>query len=378
MYNYYKHFSFYEHEYYSCPWIEAGLTFGPQSLTCCCISHHGNRGWPLLVPNFLGEVIPLDEVIAAKQKLIISNQQPDHDPACRGCSFLKKRNWKPRKYLFDRLNFSHFYKCNLKCVYCYTTQPGYAHFNEIKLLPSLSMMIKESILDPHSMIIWGGGEPTILSEFDSIFSLLGNYGVCQTLNTNGTILSEAILKWLPLGRFKIVISIDAGTAETYQKIKGVNAFEKVWAHTKQYAAAGKQRVFVKYIFLNINCGEINLFVDQIDKANINMVFADFEGSYTKIPTEIIEAAGLLSFELRRRGVWFGTMGVGANAHPEQMWSHKVTEAHHRISREKPFALSEWTGLGKQMYHSMASLIRSGYDPATIRQNILSTLSNVFR
>jgi organic radical activating enzyme len=376
-----KHLSSYEYEYYSCPWIEGGLVFGPQSLHCCCISHHGDRGWPVLVQKFSGEFFPVEEVLAAKHRLIVSNQQSDHDPACRGCLFLQKRKWKPRNYLFDRLNLSHFTKCNLMCEYCWTMQPGFTHVDEnISLFQSLKMLIEKRLLAHRSMIIWGGGEPTILPEFESIFSLLANHGAFQTLNTNGVVLSKVILKWLPISRFKVVISIDAGTPETYQIIKGVNAFYKVWANAKEYARIGRQRVFVKYVFFDINCGETTLFVNQVDRAKIKMVFADVDGRSTAIPTKIIEAAGLMSFELRRRGIWFGAMGVGANCLPEEMWPNKVAEAHRRISREKQnyLSVSEWVGRGKQMYHSIAAFIRCGYDPATIRQNILSNLRNVFR
>ena len=124
---------------------------------------------------------------------------------------------------------------------------------------------------------------------------------------------------------------------------------------------------------------IDSFVDLVDKAGIQMVLADFDGRKSTIPEEIIKAAGLLSFELRQRGIWLGTMGVGANAHPELIWSAKVAAAHRKISREKNTSLfSEWLGLARQNFNSIISLARSGYDPATIRENFLSALKNIIR
>jgi organic radical activating enzyme len=374
-----KHFSSYQPEYYSCPWIEGGLVFFPQSLHACCIAHHDGRGWPVLVEKFAGESLPLEEILVGRQNLIVSNQKPEHDPACRGCSFLQKRRWKPKKFLFDHLNFSHFTRCNLKCTYCWSTQPGFVHVTEnVNLVPFLKMMIEKGLLARHSSVLWGGGEPTILPEFESMFSLLANHGAFQTLNTNAVLKSKVILQWLPVSRFKVVVSIDAGTPETYQKIKGANAFAKVWANVREYAHIGRQRVFVKYLFDDHNCSEVDFFIDQINKAKIAMVFADVDGRINPIPQEIIEAAGLLSYELRRRGIWFGAMGVGANAHPGQLWPQKVAAVHRRLSREKQSnsAISEWVGLGKQMCNSLSAFWFAGYDPATVRQNILSTFANI--
>ncbi len=363
-------------QYYSCAWLEGGLAFVGSSLRACCTSHHGDRGLPILIEDFAGDLV-LRDIQAARAELIRANQDPGHLPACRGCRFLSRRRWKPRQFSFDRLNLSHFTKCNLACEYCWTTQPGFKPLaKSLDLVPVLEDMIQSSLLAPGSIVGWGGGEPTILPGFSSIFGLLSKHGSMQNLNTNATILSATLLEWLPRSKCKVVISVDAGTRDTYLKIKGADFFNLVWKNAREYASVGKERVFAKFVLTDSNHEEVDEFLGCVVKAGIRMVIGDLDARcQTPISDAVINAAGRLSYGCRREGLWFGAMGAGANALSGNLWANHVLSSRQNASRNSPVSLRLRSGIGylRQIRHAAASVIRTGYDPDTLWHNVRSLL-----
>lgn len=61
------------------------------------------------------------------------------------------------------------------------------------------------------------------------------YGATSEVYTNGTILSKTLLEAMINNKASVMISIDAGTKESFNIIKGKNLFEKVVKNIDKYA-----------------------------------------------------------------------------------------------------------------------------------------------
>jgi sulfatase maturation enzyme AslB (radical SAM superfamily) len=303
--------------YWSCQWQEGGLAFTSPAIRVCCVSHHETLGGPLLIHRYDGEKLNLIQLLEEKDTIILRNQQPARNASCAGCGMLEKKKWPVRKYPFDLINFSHFTRCNLKCSYCYIMKPGFVHSDKpYRVLPVVRDLIADKLLDPNATILWGGGEPTILEEFEDLFDLLQAHGTWQTVCTNGVVLSPAILAALPTMRGEILISIDAGTRATFKELKGVDAFDRVRQSLREYASVSREKVTAKIILARQNCGEVMEFLDCIERAGVRTIRVDVDNYAPVLAPEVVKGGSLLCKEAKRRGMRVLVGGCGSSGHPE--------------------------------------------------------------
>jgi pyruvate-formate lyase-activating enzyme len=293
---------------------------------------------PELVGEYHGGRLPIEDIIDARKQIRGENQQPERHSQCRNCELLSYQHWPAKSYPIDIINFSHFEKCNLKCTYCLFVRSDYKpsrfHAN---LLPMVEEVIRQGYLSPKAYILWGGGEVTLLSEFAEMFEVLCHHGARHYVATNGVLLSETLLKWLPRRNVEVVVSVDAGLRATYRMIKQVDAFDAVWKHIAAYAKAGGDKACAKIILTRQNVNEIPEFMDKVAQAGVRWVMADVDIGNPVLEPDIVEAAGLLGIECLRRGIEFGAGAGGALSHPENRFRLKVQDAR----RARLMALSRW-------------------------------------
>ena len=272
--------------YPSCPWIEEGLAFNRRSLNSCLIVHH-ERGYPYLT-DFSGGEVDVETVMTARARIIQANQQGGHE-TCLGCSKLEIRQWPEPAYPFRFLGIAHFSHCNIACDYCFLQwqdpadlAPGYAPY---EVLPAIQGLIREGCLAPDVVVDWGGGEPTIHPEFDPVLRLLTEFGATTYIHTNGTRFPQLLEEEILTRRIGIICSIDAGTPETWQRIKGKNLLSTVWRNIRRYISCGCQ-VTLKYIAMDRNCSEqeLHAFVHEAMQAGIKELILDIDYRHP-IPSE---------------------------------------------------------------------------------------------
>lgn len=163
--------------------------------------------------------------------------------------------------------------CNHNCGFCAYRMEGYAsnqHFGTIgsdgtvnnnppRFIPTAKAI--EIIKDAAAMGVkavqfTGGGEPTVHPDHLTIFRAALEAGLQCALVTNGCLLREG---WEEvLSRFAWVrVSLDAGTAETYAKIRAVpeRTFDKCLENIRRLAGARGGVVGVSYIVLQENYRE---------------------------------------------------------------------------------------------------------------------------
>lgn len=280
-------------KYVSCKWITSGLEFRHDSVRTCCIAYFQGRDAhkSIILKDYHGEEIDWNDFFI--QKNLRKDLQKNNTPllSCENCIYLEESAWSDENYI-DTILFNHFIKCNSNCIYCGTTNDK-THYKESQaynIYPVLKDMSDKKILrgTPNSLIDFGGGEVSILDEFADIFDLLVANGFENfTINSSGIKYSDVIEKGLKMGVIRLVISPDSGTKETYERIKRVPCFDKVYDNIKRYCFVlnpeNTHLVQVKYIIIpgyNDSVEEIDSWLDKSKKVGVKNVILDLEFVYS--------------------------------------------------------------------------------------------------
>lgn len=274
--------------YKSCQWVNRGIEFRTDSLRLCCYGYLQGRETEyqtVIKQKYHGELPDWNEIFKIKQKFKNMHKKSEYLDACKNCIYLYEKDWDEENYI-NHFTFNHWTKCNCNCSYCYTREDkkAFNSYKEYPLYPIVKDMFKKGIIKhtAESCIIFGGGEPTILHEFDKLIDLFLEKG-CKNIriNSSGIKYSKSIERGLKSGAISLVISTDAGSRETYEKIKRVKTYGKVWGNIRKYAkAAGDTNLLkVKYILyptVNDNYEEIDKWFNEVIKNGVKSVSLSVE------------------------------------------------------------------------------------------------------
>ena len=277
-------------KYVSCKWLESGVCFdngvyGSNIKLCCYMSAPGG-GNAMIFTDYHGEKIDWNEFFKIKQEYRDVQRSGKTVPECEGCVFLEERNW-PQIHYIDHIIFDHFTKCNCACKYCYT-EDDKKMYNKLKtynIFPIIKDMFDKGIIKRGGAIGFGGGEPTILPEFDKLISLfLKNGFTNMRVPSSGIKYSNIIAKGISTGQLSVVVSIDSSSRDTYKKIKQVDTFNTVCKNLNKYAKAQKSiaGVISKYIIIpevNDTYNEIDNWLKFNKENDIRVVVIDIENSW---------------------------------------------------------------------------------------------------
>lgn len=127
--------------------------------------------------------------------------------------------------------------CNLACPDCISRDllnQGYFTRDRIRALTR--EMVEAGV---RAVVLIGGGEPLAHPEIRWVINYLHDHGVKLGLTTNGTLMHK-FMDVLPTKFDWIRVSMDAGTAETFHKIRpsatGKSLFDTVVANMRELAA----------------------------------------------------------------------------------------------------------------------------------------------
>lgn len=164
--------------------------------------------------------------------------------------------------------------CNFKCSYCpYHTQGqnnSLTYHQYVVFQKILKYLEEEKYIDEHTVIKIASGEFAIEKGGNEFAEMAGKYPVC--IFTNASVFSRQAAQAIENSGM-LFCSMDAGTSETFYKIKGVNAFEKVSKNLREYAKYGS--VCLKYILLDgINDTQEDLegFIQLADEVAVRVDF----------------------------------------------------------------------------------------------------------
>lgn len=146
-------------------------------------------------------------------------------------------------------------RCNSRCITCDYWRHGTADMNLAAvrgLLPHLARLRTESVLI-------SGGEPLLNREWPLIVELLRQQGLKLWLLTSGLSLAKHAQRVAAMFD-AVTVSLDGTNRETYQAIRGVDAFDNVCAGIRAVAQLGA-RVSVRVTLQRANYRELPRFVD---------------------------------------------------------------------------------------------------------------------
>ena len=304
-------------KYLSCEYIQHGFNADYEDIKMCCFNCHEGGGRQILIDNYKGAMIDWNKFFKEKRRMRELNKQGITLERCRGCIFLKEREWDDEDYI-NYMVFNHWTLCNCKCRYCFTNGQS-EFFNKRKsynMFPVIKKLADMGKIRGGGEIGFGGGEPALLEEFEPMVNLLLDCG-CDNIRVHSSCVkySPAIERGLREGKLTLVCSVDSGCAETYENIKRVKFFDKVWENLAQYASKqgeNKYKAKTKYIIFpeyNDNKAEFDKFFELTLKAGIKSMVLDVEGGWYEnnkysVPDYIYELLDYASKKTEEAGMKF--------------------------------------------------------------------------
>jgi sulfatase maturation enzyme AslB (radical SAM superfamily) len=176
---------------------------------------------------------------------------------CDGCKMLREDCYPIVPALPKAINLSTCFgkdKCNFNCIYC-----GQKVFNRIKNEMTAYDIFADCVTSHRELaIFWNAGEITINPHCEKILDLWLDNNICGQICTNASIYNSKLASVLRYTDTTLNVSVDAGTRETFARVKGVDCFEKVVGNLDKYADFANA-IYLKYIF----CHEMNFTNDDI-------------------------------------------------------------------------------------------------------------------
>lgn len=338
----------------SCRYLEGGLSFAYNAVKVCAVRHHG-RGAPELVKIDKTE-LNLESLLEARDSIRRQNQQEGQHPSCQGCPNLAEGEWPASSHPIHWLGITHYIACNLSCNYCWLTWAAWSPRNSVKpkpiqryqIIPVVKEMAARDMFAPDTVIDWGGGgEPTLMPEFEWCFSFFRERGFTQWIHTNSVRMPKCISDLgTGLEKVRILTSIDAGSAETYRTMKNSAAFPSVLENLKGYKERGAE-INIKYIVTEENCSETEAraFIDEVKPIAPAAILLDIDYRFPSPTSPIFEGLLRLQEMANEAGIHVETGSTGANSAPEyqlterlgqklKRWEHQQTEQHKFIAYER--------------------------------------------
>lgn len=280
----------------SCKQLRGGLVYEGGALYACCAVNCGKR--PFLAKVNEDGTFDIQKVIAARKQIEKELNTTGANPVCNGCPLLEKLpeslpSDKETYYVCHGFNIGESHHCNFRCIYCAFNKVHLcSEPRRVTMTPIIKFLLKHDMLAKDAYVSVAGGEPLLMPDFDDALALLLEPGqTAITLNTNLSVWSDAVAKVLNSGRVLIRTSIDAGTPETFARIKGRDLFWKVVENAWRYANINPDQVLLKYICMRENSNDKDMLgLLNILNANMSQVLIDFD-YYTPPDKNILRFAG---------------------------------------------------------------------------------------
>ncbi|WP_033152800.1 radical SAM protein [Pseudobutyrivibrio ruminis] len=289
--------------YISCPSLENVAIITNEGIySCCSLDNIRNSAPYVNWKSSLEETV--DAFIQQRDTIIRELQDKKTRNACTDCPALSKARWSTERRI-RVLALSLSYPCQLKCSYCELLSNGKnAVYNpkEIEKAKSIdieklmALLEKRGGFDPSEPIQLSGGEITLAPNKKKFLSTVSKYPL--QVFTNAIIYDEDVSRAVKKDCSSYLnVSIDAGTADTYIKVKGVDAFEQVVSTLAHYSNDGIQ-ILLKYILLSDNCTQEDYdgFIEIAKSNNTKEVYisCDITSKTDMLPQEVIDGAVFLA------------------------------------------------------------------------------------
>lgn len=251
-------------ERWSCRDLQGSLFLAPDEVRTCCKRFFVDgemRGDVKLVD---ADHANLADIMDAKTELIRQINMGNETP-CTGCPFMEFKEWAPISLTY--LSMEQHSVCQMKCTYCDDRYYG-GKLPEYDVAALIKELDEARLLATVQTVVWGGGEPTVGKQFGKLTGMFyDTFGVHQRILTNAVKWSPVTSAMLDDHAASIVASVDAGTEETFRKVRGIGGLDRVMTHIQRYSVNNPHGVTIKYILTedNSTVDEVIAFRHLIEK-----------------------------------------------------------------------------------------------------------------
>ena len=168
-------------------------------------------------------------------------------------------------------------RCNEFCQQCPRTLLSREDDRDLSFENFCRIVEQFPVLD--RVVLHGLGEPLLNKDLPRMVRYLKDRGTYVLFNSNGTLLNEKRGQALiDAGLDQYRLSMDGASRETYAKVRGVDAFDKIWrnvhAFIAQQKAQGSQKPVVSLWFtaMRENLHELPELIELASKAGIPEVY----------------------------------------------------------------------------------------------------------
>ena len=275
----------------SCKDLEGSFFLAPEEIRTCCKRFFRNgvrKGDVKLIEiKELNSSGGLYERALREKRRIYNEINLGLSSECGNCPHIVTKD-APKFNTVDYLSIENQTVCNMRCTYCDETY--YGGEKGVPYVHGFIDELAESADFSPTVVVWGGGEPTISSDFVKISERLSRAPTLKALRilTNSLQFSPKLVTLLERqANAQVITSIDAGTPKTFSYVRGVSKGEllsKVLDNLRRYEEIAPGRITLKYIFTSANgsLNEIDFFLRECEKNRLHktclQISTDFKES----------------------------------------------------------------------------------------------------
>ncbi len=235
---------------------------------CCCIEEYK--------PRFDNKGLDPQkglEYLDITRKGLIDGSIPLPD-GCKKC-FHNKDSYIYKSRKLNSFDFSFRGWCNYKCEYCSSNHPDLKGYNDrFSLEQYLVELEKRDMVGDIFSVLFAVGESCLNEKRFSLYKYCEQRQYFLDVFSNCSVFDQSLFDVAHKSPVVIRKSFDAGTPETYAKIKGVNCFPKVLENVRHYLQAPYLGLNPKYLFVpGVNDNELDIksFVQICGELKVDFV-----------------------------------------------------------------------------------------------------------
>lgn len=322
-----------------CKWLDSNewgaIRFEFNKIFACC-----SAGIEL-IPEKAYKNLTYDDIITSRKNLF-KDINDGKNSICQNCAMLK--NVDENQIDIGKIRtliYLPYTTCNFRCQYCYLPKEQLAEkldFDKANILPVIQNLKNIDVLTDDFELILGGGEPMLIKDIPEIVNFLSkNFKkpILKFLSNSSFIPDKEIffntMKNSKNITRKLYTSIDAGTPETYAKLRGNDCYKKVINNLMEFAKNNiYDEITLKFILMEDNCNlsdkdvfGFGLLCKKVSELNPNItnvcIDADFRDNKINadhISEKMLEAAGKIYYIVTKllnlEVVWLGNRLCGTS------------------------------------------------------------------
>jgi mycofactocin biosynthetic radical S-adenosylmethionine protein MftC len=166
--------------------------------------------------------------------------------------------------------------CNLRCTHCLSSsgEPAADELSTAEAISLVEQMHRVGLFQ----INFGGGEPFMRPDFETILEVCHSRGIMTCISTNGTLIDAALVERLSRSRLvAIQVSLDGAEKATCEAIRGAGTYDDA-LRALRLLAASPIPTSINTVLTAQNTTEIPALYDLAEKLGVTLRVSRFRPS----------------------------------------------------------------------------------------------------